>query len=97
MKKVCCLQTSGETCRWLVTALLVGLSVDQILVPGTIFFPLSPSGLSVENPERVGEEESRIEAVGMEGGSAEGEDRGSSTDFAAAVQCYEVRHPGDRE
>lgn len=58
---------------------------------------LSPSGLFVENSERVGESEARPEAVGREDGSAAGEGLGSSTDFAAAALCYEARHPGDRE
>lgn len=39
----------------------------------------------VESPEKMGEQQSRAEAVGMEDYVAEGEGQGSSTDFAAAA------------
>jgi hypothetical protein len=41
--------------------------------------------LSAEDPEKMGEQESQPETVGMEGCVAEGEGRGSSTGFAAAA------------
>ena len=47
---------------------------------------LSLNEPSVENPEWMGEQESRPEAVGMEDCVAEGEGRGSSTDLRAAAQ-----------
>ena len=47
---------------------------------------LSLSELSGEIQERVVEQESRPEAIGMEGARVEGVDQGSSTDSAVAAQ-----------